>query len=197
MKIAILGGSFDPPHKGHIAIANRLLKLYKFDQIWLMPCLRHPFDKKLSSSKDRLEMTKFLENERIKISDLEINKKTTSYTIDTLECLSLKYPKHEFFWIVGTDQIKDFTKWKKWQEILDKFKTIVIPRSGFEGEQGLKKILTLTTLPKNIILVNKTIFPPIDISSTLIRNNLKEKKSISSFVPKKIEEYIIKNKLYQ
>ena len=94
MKIGILGGSFDPPHKGHIIIANRLLKLRQFDQIWLMPCYHHPFNKKLSPSQTRLEMIKFLENDKVKVSDLEINQKTISYTVqkgDTVSTIAQKF----------------------------------------------------------------------------------------------------------
>jgi len=207
MNIAILGGSFDPPHKGHATIVNRLLKIYHFDEIWLMPLFQHPFNKNLSASGKRLEMVKYLEKGKVKVSDFEIKKKTTSYTIDTLKSLTKKHPKDKFCWIIGTDQINDFTKWKEWKEIVNNFKLIIVPRTGFKkGESELKNIAKQVFVPKNIILVDKKKFPPIYISSTLIRQRIKENKSstdsvldksISNMVPKKIEEYIIENKLYK
>lgn len=187
MNIAILGGSFDPPHKGHAIIANRLLKLFHFDRIWLMPCYQHPFSKSLSSADKRFKMTKYLEDDKIKVSDLEIKNKTISYTIDTLKFLTKKCPKDNFCWVIGADQIDNLTKWKKWQEIIDNYKLIVIPRTGFEKTQ--KKL-------KNMIPIDRKKFPPIYISSTLIRKRVKENKSISNMVPKKVEEYIIQNRLY-
>jgi nicotinate-nucleotide adenylyltransferase len=198
MNIAILGGSFDPPHKGHTTIAKRLLKLRHFSQIWLMPCYKHPFNKNLSSSNKRLEMTKYLEKNSIMVSDYEIKNKTSSYAIDTLRFFANKYPKSKFTFIIGTDQIKDFTKWKKWQEIIDSFKLIVIPRTGFrKAKNELEDIKKQVSSPKNIILIDKKKFLPIYVSSTLIRKRAKMDKTISNFVPKEIEKYIIENKLYR
>lgn len=197
MNIAILGGSFDPPHKGHVAVARRLLKLFHFDQIWLMPLFQHPFSKNLSSPAKRFAMAKYLEKKNIKISDLEIRKKTISYTIDTLKFLAKKNPKDTFCWIIGTDQVNSFTKWKKWREIINKFKIIIVPRTSFKkAEKEIKDLARQINIPKNIILVDRKKFPPIYISSTLTRKKIKEKKSISNFVPKKVDGYIIKNELY-
>lgn len=206
MNIAILGGSFDPPHKGHIAVANRLLKLYHFDQAWLMPCYQHPFikpstksvlGKNLLASDKRLEMTKYLENGNVKVSDCEIRKKKISYTINTLRYLTQKRPKDKFFWVIGTDQVDNFTKWREWREIINNFKLIVVPRTGFKkAEKELKNIAKLVVVPKNIVLIDRKRFPPIYISSTLTRKRIKEKKPISNLVPKRVENYIIQNKLY-
>lgn len=197
MNIAILGGSFDPPHAGHVAVAKRLIKLFSFDQIWFMPCFRHPFNKKLSSPTKRLQMAKYLENEKIKVSDFEIERRSTSYTIDTLNALKAQYPNDHFSWIIGTDQINNFTKWKDWKKIIDKFKLIVVPRANFrKAEKELKEIAKSVNFPKNIALVNRKKFPPVYVSSTLIRKRVKEKKSIKNLVPKKVEKYIIRHKLY-
>jgi len=197
MKIAILGGSFDPPHKGHAAIAKRLLKMNYFDQIWLMPCYQHPFIKNLSAAYKRLEMTKCLENKKIKASDFEINKKTMSYSIDTLKTLANKYPKDKFSWIIGTDQVEDFPKWKKWKEIINNFKLTIVPRINFKkAEEEIKNIAKQVKIPGNIIFIDKKKFPPIYASSTLVRQKTKEKKPILNLIPKGVEEYIIKNNLY-
>jgi len=197
MNIGILGGSFDPPHRGHTAIANRLLKMNCFDQIWLMPCHQHPFTKNLSKPNKRLEMVKFLENKKIIVSDLEINKKTISYSIDTLKALLKKTPKNKFSWIIGTDQVEDFCKWKAWKEIVNNFKLVIVPRINFKkAEEKIKDIRKQVATPENIIFFSKKTFPPVYASSTLVRQRNKEKKSISSLVPKKIEKYIIQNGLY-
>jgi nicotinate-nucleotide adenylyltransferase len=198
MNIAILGGSFDPPHRGHAIVARRLLKLNNFDEVWFMPLFAHPFSKNLSHSSKRLEMTKLLESGNIKVSDFEIRKKTISYTIDTLRFLSKNNSQNTFYWVIGTDQVDDFTKWKKWKEIINNFRLIIVPRAGFKkAEKELKNIAKQVVADKNIILLNKKIFPPIYISSTLVRRRIKEGKSLKFLLPKKVEEYIIRNKLYR
>jgi len=198
MKIGVLGGSFDPPHKGHIIIANRLLKLRQFDQIWLMPCYHHPFNKKLSPSQTRLEMIKFLENDKVKVSDLEINQKTISYTVDTLKLLSKNNSKDKFSWIIGTDQVEDFTGWKNWKEIIDNYKLIVVPRAGYKKAAAeLKNISRWVANSENIILIDKKKFPPIYISSTLARRKIKEGKSLKSMLLKRVESYIMQNNLFK
>ena len=88
MKIAILGGSFDPLHIGHLFIATQVKEMFHFDEIWLMPCFQHPFDKQLSSATKRLEMLQTLNIPYIKISQFEIKNKKRSYTIDTLNDLA-------------------------------------------------------------------------------------------------------------
>lgn len=198
MNIAILGGSFDPPHRGHRVTAKRLLKLFNFDEVWLMPCFQHPFNKSLSSSRKRFEMTKYLEKGNIKASDFELRKKQTSYTIDTLNILTTQYPNYRFTWVIGSDQVKSFTKWKDWKEIIDRFRLVVVPRTSFrQAEKDLKDIAKLVKSPKNIILVGKNKFNPIYVSSTLIRKRAKEKKSILNLMPKKVEKYIMHNNLYR
>jgi nicotinate-nucleotide adenylyltransferase len=198
MNIAILGGSFDPPHRGHAIVARRLLKLNNFDEVWFMPLFAHPFSKNLSHSSKRLEMTKLLESGNIKVSDFEIRKKTISYTIDTLRFLSKNNSQNTFYWVIGTDQVDDFTKWKKWKEIINNFRLIIVPRAGFKkAEKELKNIAKQVIANKNIILLNRKKFPPIYISSTLTRRKIKEGKSLKFMLPKKVEEYIIRNKLYR
>lgn len=186
MKIAVLGGSFDPPHQGHAIIAERLIKLFNFGQVWLMPCFKHPFNKKLTSPKHRLAMTKFLRSKNIKVSDLEIKRKKISYTIDTLNSLKKMSPKNQFFWVAGSDQMKSFKKWKKWEEILEKFKLIIIPRNGAKT----------TNLFTNAIILDREKFSPIRISSSTIRERIKKGKKIDKMVPKEVESYIIQHKLY-
>jgi len=198
MNIAILGGSFDPPHKGHVAIANRLLKLFNFQEFWLIPCFQNPFYKNSTSPFKRLEMTKYLEKERTKVLDLEIRKKSINYTIDTLRFLSKRRPKDKFYWVIGTDQVENFTKWKDWKEIINNFKLIIVPRTDFKkAENELKIISKQVAVPENIILIGKNKFPPIYVSSTLVRKQINGGKPITNMVPKKIQKYIIEHSLYK
>lgn len=166
MKIAILGGSFDPPHIGHFLVAKQVLIDYPIDQVWLIPCFLHAFSKKLTIVDHRLNMTRLIKTKNIKVSTYEIEKGGVSLSIETLKGLSKLYPQHKFSWIIGSDQVKDFTKWEGWQDLINIYGLIIAKR-----------------IP--------------NISSTLIRNNIKQGKSISKLVPKKVEEYIKKHKLYK
>lgn len=196
MKIAILGSSFDPPHLGHLIIARQVKKILELDQIWLMPPFLHPFSKEMSAVKHRLAMTKLLEQDDIKTSNFEIKQHKVNYSIETLNSLSKLFPRDKFYWIIGSDQLKTFKKWKNWQEIIKKYHLIIFPRQSKDITGKVKKKLNLKTIPKNIIVLNTKNLTLTNISSTLIRKAVREKKSIKNLVPEKVEEYIKKNNLY-
>jgi nicotinate-nucleotide adenylyltransferase len=198
MRIGVLGGSFDPPHLGHMGIAQQLLINNLVDEIWLLPCFSHAFEKKMSSAAGRYEMTKLLCGDGIKICDYEINKGSTSYTIETLDFLVHKYPENEFYWIMGSDQFFVFEKYKDWKSIIKKHNLIIYPR-----EKDFKKICSfvdklveIVGTSENIIVLDPKEFKTIEISSTEIREKIKKEESIKKLVPKEVEEYIAQNKLY-
>jgi nicotinate-nucleotide adenylyltransferase len=152
----------------------------------------------LSAPGKRLEMTKCLENDKVKVSDLEIKNKTISFTIDTLRFLSKNNPQDTFSWIIGTDQVEDLMRWKNWKEIINNYKLIVVPRAGYrKAETELKNISRRVANPENIILLDKKKFPPIYISSTLARWRIKEGKSLKSMLPKRVGSYIMQNNLFK
>ncbi len=197
MNVAVLGSSFDPAHNGHLTIARNVLKSQNVNKVILMPVNIHPFAKELTSLNHRLKMAKLLEGDDIKVSDLELKRNSTSYSIDTLQVLQQKFPNDKFYWIIGSDYLDTFTKWKDAQKILSDFGLIIVARDTYmDIAKEFKKIINDKGLNKNIIILNAKNFPPLDISSSEIRKRVKEKKSISNFVPKKIEEYIIKHRLY-
>ncbi len=200
MNIAILGASFDPAHNGHLTIAKNVLRSQsqRVNKVILMPVNIHPFAKQLTQAKHRFAMTKLLERKNIEVSDLEIKKNSTSYSIDTLKALKKKFQKNKFYWIIGYDYLDSFTKWKDWKKILSDFGLIIVARNiNTNISNAIKKFINDKNLNKNIIILNEKDFPLIDVSSSQIKKMIKEKKSISNLVPKKIEEYIIQNKLYE
>ena len=188
-KIAILGGSFNPIHIGHLILANTVCEEFNLDKIIFVPCYIQPLksNKDFASAEDRLAMIKLAiqNNPKFELSDIEIKRKGKSYTVDTLKYFKQKYD--DLYFVIGADNIKDFHRWKEPDTILKLAKLIVTNRGGIE----LK-------IPKR--LRGKKIFvckiPDIEISSTLIRNNIRSNKSIKYLVPEKVEKYIIKNKLY-
>ena len=188
MRIGILGGTFDPIHKGHLALAKAALKQLRLDRVIFVPAYRHPLKQKESSvcasSKQRLMMVRLAirNNPKFKVSDCELKRKGISYTVDTLKFFKQKYPNHELFFITGGDWGKRLDQWKDIDVIFKLAHFVVAKRPGFD----------IRKLPKGVYALN---FVPLNISSTQIREELGQKSS-HSFVPKVVREYMRKNKLY-
>lgn len=199
MKIGILGGSFNPPHLGHLLISLQVRDILGLDEIWLMPCYQHPFHKTLASVEHRLAMTKFLANESIKVSEYEIIQNKQSYTIDTLSELTQRFPEHVFYWITGSDQLESFRKYKDWQEIIHKYNLVIFPREPVlpQIEEKVKRDFGLQSIPKNIVVLKSEDLILTNISSTNIRQRIRNDEPISYMVPRKVEGYINKYKLYK
>lgn len=204
MKIAILGGSFDPPHLGHILIARQVIEFAGIDRVWLMPnystAAHHAiFQKKLSPPEDRLAMAKLLEEEKIKASDFEFNNNQKSITIITLRMLSEQYPQHTFYWITGSDKLETFHLYDDWQEIITKYHLIIFPREHmlWHLEKRVKESLKLQTIPENVIVLHNKELLLTNASSTAVRERVRKGLPIDFIVLPKVEEYIKKNKLYK
>lgn len=199
MKIAVLGGSFDPPHIGHLLIAKQVKEKLTLDEVWLMPVYQHPFAKSLVSVEHRLKMSRMLENDFIKVSEFEIQHNQTSYTIDTLRKLNEDYPLDTFYWITGSDQLDSFQKYKEWQEIVIKHNLIIFPRETVikHLEEKVKQTLQLQSIPEHVTLLHDKDLILTNISSTLIRERLRRKESLEYIVPDKVAEYIKEHNLYK
>lgn len=199
MKIGILGGSFDPPHFGHLSISKQVRAILGLDEIWLMPCYQHPFAKNLSPVEHRLAMTKFLEQGSIKVSEYEITQNRKSFTIDTLNGLTRKFPENIFYWIIGSDQIRSLNKYKDWKEIISKYNLVIFPRGSVasEIEVKIKRDFNLQSIPKNVIVIKSERLALSNISSTDVRKGAMNSESIRDMVPREVEEYIKKHGLYR
>jgi len=196
MNIAILGGSFDPPHNGHLLIAHEIKRVLSVDEVWMVPVFSHPFNKHVSSVDDRLAMTKLLEKDFIKVLDIEAKEQKTSYSIETLDTLQKQFPTHTFSWIIGSDQIRDFPKWKNWERIVSDYRLIIFERP--EHDTDLKKFRTEIpiNIEKNITLVSAPVATTSTISSSEIREKVKRRESIAELVPQSVESYIKEHQLY-
>ncbi|HWY78740.1 MAG TPA: nicotinate (nicotinamide) nucleotide adenylyltransferase [Candidatus Sulfotelmatobacter sp.] len=203
MKIAILGGSFDPPHLGHILIARQAIEFAGMDQIWLMPnyntVAHHAiFQKQLSPVEDRFAMVKLLEDEKIKASNFEIENNKKSITIITLKMLSEQYPEHTFYWITGSDKLETFYLYDDWRTIITKYHLIIFPREHilWHLEERVKESLQLQTIPKNVIVLHNKELVLTNASSTAIRERVHKNLPIDFIVTPTIEKYIKEHKLY-
>ncbi|HLC78078.1 MAG TPA: nicotinate (nicotinamide) nucleotide adenylyltransferase [Candidatus Nanoarchaeia archaeon] len=185
LKVGLFGGSFNPVQRGHMKIAEEVLKERIVDEVWFIPCGNHAFGKKLASVENRINMLKLAikSNKKMKIIDFEIKRKEKSYTYETLKYLKQNYP-HEFYFIIGSDIVKDFGKWHALDYIKKNVEFIVAMRPGYKisGKLSFKV--------KNILALNE------NCSSTDVRNLVSSGKSISEFVTKEVEEYILKEGLY-
>ena len=193
MKVCLFGGTFDPPHLGHLIIAQTIFEAENFDQIVFVPAYQPPHKNgmKISPVDQRLEMLKIAisENPNFIMSDLEIQRKGLSYSIDTI----IEYKKQnnlssdELFYLMGSDSLKQFKKWKDTKRIIDESRVIVAIRPGFRPSDIPNWILAK---------IQFASIPRIEISSTTIRNRWIDDKTIRYMVTESVWQYINKNKLY-
>lgn len=195
MKIGILGGTFNPVHNAHIKMAQTVLLTLNLDKIMFLPNAIPPHKELEGFAKNcqRLDMLKLAtqNNEKFFISDYELTKGGKSYSIDTIRHF-IKY-NDEYVFIIGADSFYEILTWKDGKELIKLCKFAVFSRRY--NDKILKDEIDLFNKKYNtdFVLVD---MENIDISSTQIRQNIIEGKSISNFVPENVEKYIMKNNLY-
>ncbi|WP_344786974.1 nicotinate (nicotinamide) nucleotide adenylyltransferase [Postechiella marina] len=185
MKIGLYFGSFNPIHIGHLVIANYMAEHSDLDQIWFVVTPHNPFKKKSSllDNHQRLELVYLATKEysKLKPSDIEFNLPQPNYTVNTLAYLQEKYPNKEFSLIMGEDNLKGFHKWKNYEVILENHHIYVYPRiSGGHIETQFDE-------HKKIHKVNA---PIMELSSTYIRNSIKQGINIKPMLPEHVWEYL-------
>ena len=183
-KVGIFGGSFNPIHTGHIALAKSLCEQAHLDEVWLMVSPLNPFKKEatdLLADDLRLEMVEkaIQEEPQLKACNYEFHLPKPSYTWHTLQALSKDYPDIDFTLLIGGDNWAAFDKWYHHDDILKHYPTVVYPRQG----------ANIGEVPQGVTIV-KT--PLLNISSTEIRNYIQQGKDIHGMVPKAIESLAIK-----
>ena len=183
MKIGLFFGSFNPIHVGHLVIANYMLEYTDMERIWFVVSPQNPLKEKKSllDEKQRFHLVTLAigETNKYKASSIEFKLPQPSYTINTLAHLKEKFPQHNFALIMGADNLQSFKKWKNHEEILKQYEIFVYPRMNSNGGNLLKH--------PNVKFVNA---PVIEISSTQIRNAIKEKKELRYFMPDEVWQEI-------
>lgn len=202
MKIAVLGGAFDPPHIGHLIVASQVQELLGMDEVWLMPCYSYfpEFPVKFSRitpPEQRFAMAKMLESATLKVSDFEFVKNKRSRTVDTLRMLEKERPGDSFSWIIGSDILPTFNLWNEWQSLVRDHNLIVFPRdTDFRTlEERVMKSFHLTEIPENITVVEGDLVVS-NIASTHIRKRIRAGQQIAPLVMPEVAYYIENNKLY-
>lgn len=175
MNIGIFGGSFNPIHIGHLALANYLCEYEGLDEVWFLVSPQNPLkqDHDLMDDDLRLKLVQQAVEgyPRFRASDFEFHLPRPSYTVHTLQRLHETYPDHTFHLIIGSDNWQMFHRWYQWERILQENKLIVYPRPGYPASAA--------DLPKNVSLSTAPMF---EISSTFIRRAMNEGKDVRYFL---------------
>ncbi len=190
-RIGVFGGTFDPPHVGHLIIAEQAREQLRLDKVLFIPAYLPPHKKNGASASptQRLKMLQKAVGARsgFIVESLEVERKGTSYTVDTLKELKTRFKKARFFLIVGGDNYVQFRQWKSSDEIRRLATLVVYGRGGLGFNRRARHDRSVVFLRGGFL----------DVSSTLVRKKIREGGSIRFLVPLPVERYIVRNELYR
>jgi nicotinate-nucleotide adenylyltransferase len=209
MLLGIFGGSFDPVHNGHLALARACHEQAKLDEIWFMPTAVQPLKQRGPHATDaqRIEMLEIaidsVQNEpgrprpRVnatwRICTLEIDRGGYSYTVDTLRQLHTELPESRLFFMIGADAVRDIPHWKEPSEIFRLATPLVVRRAGMD-DPDLAALTELCTAETKPMLVEMS---PVDVSSSEIRSCIAVGESLHGLVPPAVADYILQHGIYR
>jgi len=181
-KVGIYGGSFNPIHRGHIALARQMLRKAHLDEVWFLVSPLNPFKQAstdLLDDQTRLLLTRqaLADEPRLVASDYEFHLPRPSYSWDTLQALSRDYPEHEFVLVIGADNWLAFDRWYHAEDILDSYPIVIYPREGCP--------IDAATLPPTVQLVKTRLY---NVSSTDIRRRIREGRPVRRLLPPAIHD---------
>ena len=190
MRIGLLGGSFDPPHIGHLLAASDAFEALSLDRLVFVPAATQPLKvgRANASPEQRLAMARLLVggDPRFDVDAIEVDRGGLSYTVDTLTTLAARWPDAELFWLVGADVPRSFASWRSPERIVELATVVVLQRAGeapdLASMPGRPRCLTTRR---------------IDVSSTEIRDRVRRGQSIRGFVPDAVAAYIETARLYR
>jgi len=208
MRLGIFGGSFDPVHMGHLALARACHQQAALDEIWFMPTAVQPLKQRgpHATGGQRAEMLQLAIDEiqsepgrprprsdAWRICTLEIDRGGLSYTVDTLGQLHIELPEAKLFFMIGADAVRDVPHWKEPFEIFRLATPLVVHRAGRSEPElaALTSLCTAETQPKLVEM------PPVDVSSSEIRSRIVAGVSLHGLVPQAVADYIRQHGIYQ
>ncbi len=183
MRVALFGGSFNPPHVAHQLAALYVLETQPIDELWVIPCFLHPFEKALERFEDRFRMCELMAEPlgaRVRVSDVERRLGGESRTLNTVRTLQSEHPGTEFHVVIGSDLVEETGRWFGAEELRRRTSFIVVGRTGFAGPEGWD------AAPVSL--------PPV--SSTEVRERLRTGKPIDPLVPRRVLDYVRERGLY-
>ena len=191
MRIGIFGGTFNPPHLGHLIVAEHVRSELMLDKILFVPAAipPHKVNHDIVSSEHRLAMLRLAiqDNPHVDVSEIELRRGGVSFTIDTLDGLKAEHPTDEFFLLIGMDNLLEFHAWKSPESILELATVVVMTRPGVEAKD---------VPPAMRDRVRICPVPEIGIASRELRKRVSKGKSIQYLVPDSVREYITQHDLY-
>jgi len=211
-RIAFYGGSFDPPHLGHLAIASALLERFKLDEFVFIPAFHAPHKKRAKPTAvvHRYAMLALVTNDdqRIKVSTIEIDAPERRYTVETLSRLKSDLPDHEIFFVIGADSWREIDTWREWEKVMSMTNQIIVTRPGYEIETShvteniRARIVDMRAgksadciHPETCIYITDAV--NLDISATEIRASIcAGRLEWRKQVPKEVAKYIEKYQIY-
>lgn len=202
-KIGIMGGTFNPIHIGHLILAQWGLEEVPLDEIWLIPTgiSYRKLSDELVSGQERLHMVKLAiqGNERFRCLDMEVRREGYTYSYETLEQLKGMYPKNDFFFIVGSDCLFSIENWKFPERIFNCCTLAAAVRGDttLEAMKEKKRQLEMKFMPNERDKILLLPFMNMSVSSTLIRERIRDGKSVKYLVPDNVLEYMMQKGFYQ
>ncbi|MBR4909532.1 MAG: nicotinate-nucleotide adenylyltransferase [Acidaminococcaceae bacterium] len=200
-RLAIMGGTFDPIHIGHLRMTHAVQRQLKFDKVVFLPAYIPPHKQTRSdfaSWQDRLAMVKLAVQNYADfvVSSLEFDRGGISYTYDTVNFMQELWPDAEIYLIIGEDSLTQLFTWYRVQDLLRLVHFVAAERPGYEGEEGVARLTKAYGSWTAEKIIHAEV-PETAISSTEIRKRLREGKPIRGMVPMAVEQYIYENGLYQ
>jgi nicotinate-nucleotide adenylyltransferase len=197
-RIGIMGGTYNPIHLGHIHAALKSKKHLKLDKLFIIPAATPPHKEFLRDipDKDRLESVRlaFKRRKNVEVSDLELMREGKSYSIDTVLHFRKAFPHSEIFLIIGTDMFLTFEQWHRFTELFENVTLTVIPRS--KNELGKLKAHAKHLHQLYSAKIRILNLKPFDISSTYLRQSLKDREDVSEYLEPAVYSYILERGLY-
>lgn len=199
MKIGIYGGTFSPPHNGHVNAARMFAAAESLDKLLIIPTFIPPHKTETSAvpAEERLEMCRLaFTDDNFDVSDMEVRRKGKSYTFDTLTELKEMYRSDDFYLLCGTDMLLSFEKWYRFADILSMC-TVVCMRREENAETGVKLAEKIVELKEQCAADVRLIdAPPLEVSSTEIREKLSRGENVNDLLPTDVYRYIKEKGLY-
>lgn len=191
MHIGLFGGSFNPPHIAHLIVAERVREQFGLDQVWWIPAFAppHKVGVELASAAHRLEMTRLATqgNPAFVVNAIEVQRKGTSYTLDTVSALQEAYPENQFSLILGGDSLASFASWHRPDEIIRRVPLIIYRRPGSVAELVGPRFGSRARFAEA---------PLLEISSTEIRARCQQGLSVRYLVPASVEAFMQAHQIY-
>jgi len=201
MRLGILGGSFDPVHLGHLLLAECCREAAQLDQVWLVPAAVPPHKQQqvLTASRHRLEMLQLAVagHEALQVSPLELDRGGVSYTVDTLQAVHAMQPAAELFLLLGADALHDLPNWRDPARICQLALPVVVRRAG-QPPPDLSILNGIVDPPRIAAIDQHQVrMPQIELSSSDLRERVRQGQSIRYRTPRAVEKYIQTHGLYR